>query len=67
MKIKEVMVGLSRTYNIGNYESFKIEGAVAASLDDDDDPQEVADELRPILRESMRRTYREFAPKKDKK
>lgn len=64
MKIRSITVGMGRTYRGPiEYESFRIEGAVTADLDDDEEPIDVARKLFPTLREQMRLTYREFKPK----
>lgn len=36
MRIKEITVGASRTINMGNYESIRVEGSCTIELDDDD-------------------------------
>ena len=36
MKIKEITVGASRTINLGNYNSIKVEGSCTVELGDDE-------------------------------
>ena len=61
-KIRSIKVGMGRTYNMGDYESFRIDGSVEVELDFDDTPEEARAMAFPILREQMRETYREFKP-----
>lgn len=63
MTPRRIIVGLGRTYNIGNYESFRIEGAVEADLDPGETPLEAAKKIHPILRDQMKETFKEFKPK----
>lgn len=62
MKVKEITVAMGRTYNMGDYESYRIDGAVTVALDPDESPAEAAEKAFPILREQMRATYKEFKP-----
>ncbi len=63
MKPRRVVVGLGRTYNMGHYESFRIEGAIEADLDPGESPLEAAKQMHPLLREQMKETFKEFKPK----
>lgn len=68
MKVKQITVAMGRTYNMGDYESFRIDGAVTVDLDPGEEPIEAAQKAFPILREQMRATFKEFKPpKRDKK
>jgi hypothetical protein len=64
MKLRQVTVGLSRTYNMGNFESFRIEGAITADLDPDETPLDAAKRIHPMLRAQMKETFVEFKPKR---
>lgn len=57
MRIREITVSYSRTFNLGDYNSARFECAITAELDDDDNDnegeQEVLEDLRRIARESV--------------
>jgi hypothetical protein len=65
VKIRSITVAMGRTYNMGNYEAFRIDGAVTVDLDEDETPAEARAAAFPILREQMRETYKEFKPKRE--
>lgn len=67
MKVRSITVGTGRTYNTGNYESFRIDGSVTVDLDPEETPAEAAEKSFPILREQMIATYKQFKPKKELK
>lgn len=67
MKVRSVTVGMGRTYNMGNYESFRIDGSVTVDLDPGETPEDAARAAMPVLREQMKATYKEFKPKRDAK
>lgn len=43
MKIKEITVGISRTFNLGSYESARLEVQATASLSDKETPEQAAE------------------------
>jgi hypothetical protein len=54
-----ITLSVSRTYNLGNYESAKLEASVTVGRDDDDDTLELMrdkalDEVASILNEAKR-------------
>lgn len=57
MKIKEVTIGISRTFNLGSYESFRAEAMAQASLSDDESPEDAAKAMLPHLRKCLIRAY----------
>lgn len=63
-RIKEVTVSMGRTYNMGDYESFRIDGALRVEVEPGEDPLEVATKSFPALRAQMLATYKEFKPKR---
>lgn len=65
--IRTITVGMGRTYNMGDYESYRIEGAITVELEPGDTPAEAAEKSFPILREQMKKTYTEFKPKRTPK
>ena len=64
MTVKSITIGVGRTYNIGNFESFRIDGAVEIELDGDLQPREAWALGFGILRQQMRATFKEFKPVK---
>lgn len=63
MKIREVSVTVSRTFNLGNYESLRLEGGAVADLQEGDDVVAARAQLLTEVRESLRQQYGEFKPK----
>lgn len=65
MKLTEISISVSRTFNLGNLESLRVEASAAASIDDED-----MDVARTVLldecRLSLRRAWEEFKPSKAK-
>jgi len=61
-RIRSIKIGMGRTYNMGDYESYRIDGGLEIELDPEEDPLEAARRYYPTLREQMRETYREFKP-----
>lgn len=63
MKVKSITIGVGRTYNIGNFESYRIDGAVEIEFDsltmDERDAWALA---HGALRRQMAATFREFKP-----
>ena len=64
MKIKEIGIGISRTFNLGNFESLRVEATVAASIEDVGETEEARLVLLAEIRETLRQAYGEFRPKK---
>lgn len=64
MKIKTIHIGVGRTYNIGNFESFRIDGAVDIELEEGEIPRDSWALAYGILRTQMRATFKEFKPVK---
>lgn len=60
--VRSVTVGMGRTYNMGDYESFRIEGAITVDLEPGDTPEDAARKSFPILRAQMKDTFKEFKP-----
>lgn len=63
VKVKTITIGVGRTYNIGNFESYRIDGAVEIEYDsltmDERDAWGLA---YGALRRQMAATFREFKP-----
>ena len=61
-KITEITVGCSKTINLGNYQSLKIEAHVTVSVDDERELNaikiDVQDELRALLEDTYKAQYR---------
>lgn len=64
MKIDSITIGISRTFNLGNYESLRVEASASASVDEDDDIEAARAECLCEVRSSLRSAYEEFKPKK---
>jgi len=58
MTITEIRVGASRTINLGNFESLRIEASVAIALAEGDDPAKAKAAVQPELRQLLEETYR---------
>lgn len=59
MLVKSFAVGYSRTVNLGNYESARIEASVTVELADGDDRTEAQTQAQFLLRQMLERTWRE--------
>lgn len=62
MKLTEISISVSRTFNLGNFESLRVEASAAASIDDED----MAGARALLLDEcrlSLRAAYEAFKPK----
>lgn len=57
MKIKEIHVSYSRTFNLGNYENVKIEAGLVAEIEEDDNLQTVFEGLRQEARLQVATEY----------
>lgn len=64
MKVKTISIGVGRTYNIGNFESFRIDGAVEIEIEDNMDHRDAWSLGFGMLRQQMRATFKEFKPVK---
>ncbi len=59
-KINEISVEVARTYNMGNYESLKIEGSVTATIEDGDSIDEVREKASEWLKKTIKREYENY-------
>ncbi|NIU01120.1 MAG: hypothetical protein GWN01_09400 [Nitrosopumilaceae archaeon] len=59
MKLKEIGVVISRTFNLGNYESIRIEVSYDSSLSSDDSLESVRKELSELCCSAIKKTYKE--------
>ena len=57
MKIKEIHVSYSRTFNLGNYENVKSEAGLVAEIEEDDNLQTAFEELRQEARLQVAAEY----------
>lgn len=62
MKVRSVTIGMGRTYNMGDYESYRIDGNITVDLDEGETPADARKLAFPLLREQMLATYKEFKP-----
>lgn len=58
MKLKELSIGVSRTFNLGNFESLRVEGGASASVDEGDDEIIVHAKLVEYARNGAAAAYR---------
>ena len=70
MPISQFTVGVSRTINLGNFESLRVEASVVMDvLENDSSPagrKELSEIAQAELRRLMEETYRAWDPKKKK-
>jgi len=66
MKIKETTVGISRTFNLGSYESARLEVQATASLSDKETPEQATEAILPHLRKRLIRAYQDHIDEKGK-
>ena len=68
MRIKEITIGASRTINLGNYNSIKVEGSCTIEIADGEDASpfiEVAREKAiEEVRQQLKEAYKELSPPK---
>lgn len=57
MKIKQIHVSYSRTFNLGNYENVKIEAGLEAEITPEDDIQTTFEMLRQEARLQVKTEY----------
>ena len=57
--ISQFSVGCSRTVNLGNFESLRIEAQVVVPVNEGNDFAKLKDEAQTELRKLMEQTYRE--------
>jgi hypothetical protein len=63
--ITQFTIGMSRTINLGNFESMRIEASVTIDVQDGDDAQVCKDMAQQELRKLLEDTYRAQSRKKD--
>jgi hypothetical protein len=63
--ISQFTIGVSRTINLGNFESMRVETSITVDVNDSEDFHRVAAEAQVKLRELLENTYRAQAKKKD--
>jgi hypothetical protein len=56
--IKEMTIGFSRTINLGNFESARIEASVTVSLDPEDNSDDVLKGMQVDLRTMLEETWK---------
>ena len=63
MKISQITISASRTVNLGNYNSLKVEGAATVTLDEHDLIDIARDAAIKEVKEQMEEAFKEFKPK----
>lgn len=61
MKFKEITITVSRTFNLGQFESLRVEAGMCASIEDGD-LEDVREKLLIEVRRSLKRTYEANLP-----
>lgn len=64
MRITQFTVGASRTMNLGNFNSLRIEASVTTDLNDGDDRAIAETQAQSELRHLLEQTYRNMKPDK---
>lgn len=64
MKIKEITVGASRTINLGNYESLKVEGSCTVEVDDESELEQARANAVKEVKVQMAKMYKLAKPSK---
>ena len=64
MKVKEIGISVSRTFNLGDYNSLRVEASGSASVENAGEMEEARLALFAEVRETLRRAYVEFKPAK---
>ena len=65
MKVRQTSITVSRTFNLGNYESLRIEAGVVTEFEDGDTAETVRAAQLAEIRESLLSQHAAFKPKKD--
>jgi hypothetical protein len=65
--IKQFGIGCSRTINLGNFESLRVEASIAVEVNDSEDFARAAAQAQLDLRALLEDTYRAQAVRKAKK
>lgn len=65
MKTKQTSVTVSRTFNLGNFESLRIEAGIVTELEEGDTPESVRAVQLAEVRESLLAQHAAFKPKRD--
>ena len=64
MKLKEIRLTVSRTFNLGNFESLRVEAGAVADLEDGETPDQARARMLDEVRISLREQHAAFHPKK---
>ncbi len=64
MKLKQISITVSRTFNLGNFESLRVEAGAVAELADAEAPEIARAAMLEEVRTSLREQYTNFAPPK---
>lgn len=60
MRNKDLQITVSRTFNLGNFESLRVEAGMGATIDETDNLDEVRLKVLVEVRKSLTSAYREF-------
>ena len=63
MKLTTLSIGVSRTFNMGDYNSLKVEASVTASVEDEAEIPGAREALLAEVRTSLQVAYAAFKPK----
>ena len=59
MAVKEFTIGCSKTINLGNFQSLRIEASVTVSVDDPDNLRDIKEEAQAELKRLLEQTYQD--------
>jgi hypothetical protein len=62
MKIKEVSIEVSRTFNLGNYQNFRVEAGLVVTIEEGDDLEVLRGKMLDEIRKSLSAAYRANYP-----
>jgi hypothetical protein len=63
MKLKELKIEVSRTFNLGNYSNLRVEAGLVVSIEEGDDLEVLRGKMLDELRKSLSAAYRANYPR----
>jgi hypothetical protein len=63
VKVKELKIDVSRTFNLGNYANLRVEAGLVASIEEGDDLEAVRAKMLDEIRKSLSAAYRATYPR----
>lgn len=59
---KELQITVSRTVNLGNFESLRVEAGFTVSLEPGEDLDDVREKMLPVIKRTLQASYRTHVP-----